>query len=289
MKLKLGEHKRRAFSQAKYLTLLSAGIQWVLLGAALFSAFAGGLGAPYLGLIAFIGPVINFALKDRSRYHYGIGDRARRLQVLDDGLGRAPAEADMLDLADTETILPALDPVPLTSEFTSDLPPGPRRLAHITQEAAYYTRSRATFAARLYFALTIIGIFVTVIGLLLLIQFPLPQVAGSDTTAQNWARAAATLLVFFAAGSFAEKWRAFDSLAKAAASTFARCDTLRRTEPSELDVVLTVASYDTALGRAPAIPTTIYLVGRKRLHAAWTALMMPKTDPVVSSGTAGAK
>jgi|APLak6261675434_1056106.scaffolds.fasta_scaffold01721_6 hypothetical protein len=282
MKLKLGEHKRRAYSQAKNLILLSDCIQWALLGTALFSAFSRGLAAPYLAVATFIGPVVIFALKDRSRYHYGIGDRARRLQVLEDGLGRAPSEADMLDLADAETLLPALDPAPLDSEFTSDLPKGPRRLAHITQEAAYYTRSRATFAARLYFALALVGVFGTVIGLLLLLQVPLPEVAGAATNAQNWAKAASTVLAFFATGTFAERWRAFDSLSKAAASTFARCDALRKGEPSEMDVALTVAAYDAALGRAPAIPTTIYLLGRRRLHAAWSELMTPKAEPVAT-------
>lgn len=271
--MNLGDMKRRAYSQAKNLSLLSAIIQWVLLAAALFSAFASGQVLPYLGFVGFVAPFLNFALKDRSRFHYGHGERARRAQLLDDGLGRRPSDVEMLDLADNAALLPALDPTPLESEFTSGLPKGAPRLAHITQEAAYYSKSLATFAARMYFGLTLAGLFVTVIGLWFLVQYPVLQVRALTVTGQSWAKAAATLLVFFVAGSFAEKWRSFDSLAKTAASTLDRCDALRKATPSELDVVLAIASYDAALGRAPAIPTFIYRLNRDRLHNAWKKLM----------------
>lgn len=269
--MNLGDLKRRAYSQSKNLSIVSAVIQWTLLGVAVYSTFAGGPVAPYLGLVAFIAPFLNFALKDRSRFHYGFGERARRAQLLEDGLGRRPSDLELLDLADNAAALPTLEPLPLESEFTSELPKGSRRLAHITQEAAYYSKSQATFAARMYFVFTVLGALGTVIFLWLLVQYPVAQIGGASVTGQNWAKAAATLLIFFVTGSFAEKWRAFESLAKAAAATVERCDGLRRSpsEPSELDVVLAVASYDSALGRAPALPTFIYRLKRKRLHEAW--------------------
>lgn len=279
--MNLSDIKRRAYSQSKNLSVLGAIIQGVLLAVALVSSFASGPVLPYLGLVAFLAPLLNFALKDRSRFHYGYGERARRAQLLDDGLGRKPSEVEMLDLADNAALLPALDPTPLESDFTSGLQKGATRLAHITQEAAYYSKSLATFAARMYFGLTIGGLFATVIGLWLLVQYPVTQVGGETVTGQNWAKAAATLLVFFVAGSFAEKWRSFDSLAKTAASTLDRCDALRKATPSELDVVLAIASYDAALGRAPAIPTLIYRLNRDRLHTAWKKLM--STPPAASS------
>lgn len=275
----LGELKRRAYAQSKNFSVLNTVVQYGLVAFAVWAAVAGTPASPWFGLVAFIGPIVNFALKDRSRHHYGYGERARRAQLLQDGLGRKPSQAEMLDLADNRALLPAIDPKPLESEFASDLQPGPARLAHITQEAAYYTRSRATFVGRWYFGLMCVGILGTVCALWWFVQDPVTEIAGVKVTGQSWAKAAVTLLVFFVAGSFAEKWRAFESLAKTAGSTFEKCDALHKGQPSELEVLLAIAPYDIALGRAPAIPTSLHWVGRKQLHEDWKAQMKSDKAP----------
>lgn len=270
--MNLGDFKRRAYSQAKNLAITSGFIQAGLLALSLYAAFVPGPVNSYLGLAAFVAPIVNFALRERSRHHYGFGERARRAQRLEDGLGRPASRADLLDFADNQALLPSLDPSPLESEFTSTLDKGPQRLAHVTQEAAYYSRSEATFAARMYFALTLLGLLATFGALLLLVQRPSGELAGISGPGTAWAKAAATLLVFFATGTFAERWRAFESLAKAAGATFDRCEALTRSNPSELDVVLAITGYDLALGRAPPLPSFIYRLKRPALHEAWKSV-----------------
>lgn len=281
--MNLGDLKRRAYSRAKKLSVASIIIQCLLFVGALIASFGAGPTAWLLGLVAFVAPIVNFVLKELSRFHYGIGERARRIQLLRDGLGREPSEAELLDLDDIATDAKSSEPEPIKSEFSSNLTVGPARLAHITQEAAYFTRSRARAASHLFLALTGIGVLGTFALLWLLLVFPVAEIGGVPVSAQNWAKASATLLVFFATGSFAEMWRSFDGLARTAGATFDKCDGYRKGDPALLDVVLAVSTYDTALGRAPAIPTFIYKRGREKLHASWTRLMTPTGEAEASS------
>lgn len=285
----LGDLKRRAYSRAKQLSRASVGIQCLLFVGALSASFGAGTMAWLLGLVAFVAPIVNFVLKDRSRYHYGIGERARRIQLLQDGLGRAPSAAELLDLHDIAPDIKASEPPPIKSEFTSNLPVGAARLAHITQEAAYYTRSAARNASYFFLTVTGIGVLGTFVLLWLLLMFPVADIGGEPVTAQNWARASATLLVFFATGSFAEMWRSFDGLARTAGETFGKCEGYRKGGAELLDVMLVVSTYDVALGRAPAIPTFIYKRGREKLHASWTKLMTPTAEAATSSESQLAK
>lgn len=287
--MNLGDLKRRAYSRSKDLSRASVGIQCLLLVGALGASFGGGAVAWLLGLVAFVAPIINVVLKDRSRFHYGIGERARRIQLLQDGLGREPSAAELLDLDDVATNFKSSEPEPIKSEFSSNLPVGAARLAHITQEAAYYTRSAARDAANLFLAFTGIGVLGTIVLLLLLLMFPVTDIGGEPVSAQNWAKASATLLVFFATGSFAEMWRSFDGLARTAGETFGKCEGYRKGGAELLDVMLVVSTYDVALGRAPAIPTFIYKRGREKLHASWTKLMTPTAEAATSSESQLAK
>jgi hypothetical protein len=222
--------------------------------------------------------VAAFGLREAARYQYGLGEKCRRLLCLQDGLGRAPSASDLLDLAARASPIPSLDPKPLGSEFTSELPPGARRLAHILQEATFYTRTVAGLASWIYGLLALGGVAATVFGLWLLVQSP-PSLFGTALPpGKGMAKAAATLLVFFATGVLAERWGSFRSLARAASSTFDRYDHLRRGgDPDVTDVLLVMANYDAALSKAPPLPGLLYRVCRKRLHRAWTTLMASGT------------
>lgn len=271
--MNLGALQRCSYARAKLLGLISTVVQLVLLGCGIFATFADGRWATILATAVFVAPLVNFWLKDRNRYYYGIGERARRLQVLYDGLGREPTSAEQLELTVVAPGSKGGEPEPLESEFASPLKVGPQRLAHIVQEAAYYTRSLAEVAAKCYLALTTVSIVATVFVIWFLLQVPI----GDAILSKQLAKVASMLLIFFAAGSFAEKWRSFDGLWRTALSTFEKCDALRKADSApELSVLLAVSAYDIALSRAPAIPTFIYKQGREKLHKAWMALMAPE-------------
>lgn len=276
--MNLSEVKRREYSQAKILGIVSAVIQWALFGGSIYAIFeATGPLVSVLGVLAVVAPIIGFVLKQAASRYYSFGERVRRLLYLQDGLGRQPSPADLLELAESATSVPSLDPQPLDSEFTSELPKGPQRLAHITQEASFYTRAVARSASWFYGTLAVAGLAVTVVGLLLLVQGA-PALGGVADPAKAWVKAASMLLVFFATGTFAERAASFHSLSGSAKSVFDKCELLRKAVGvPESDVLLAMGAYDAALAKAQPLPGWIYRIRRGRLHEAWKKFMASGT------------
>lgn len=277
--MNLSDVKRREYSQAKSLGFISAVIQWALFIGSLYAIFkATGDLATVLGILAFVAPIVGFVLKQAAGRYYSSGERVRRLLYLQDGLGRQSSSADLLDVAESATSVPSLDPEPLDSEFTSELPSGPQRLAHIIQEAAFYTRSLARSTSRFYSALAVGGLAVTIVGLLLLVQHPTPALGRVADPTKTWVKAASMLLVFFATGTFAERAASFLSLSSSAKSVFDRCELLRKQpDVQESGVLLAMGTYDAALAKAQPLPGWVYRLRRERLHEAWKKFMAAGT------------
>lgn len=277
--MNLADVKRREYSQAKILGIVSAVIQWALFGGSIYAIFeATGTLASVLGLLAVVAPIIGFVLKQAAARYYSFGERVRRLLYLQDGLGRQPSPAEMLEVAESATSVPGLDPQPLDSEFTSELPKGTQRLAHIIQEASFYTRALARSASWFYGTLAVAGLAATVVGLLLLVQHSAPALGGAADPAKAWVKAASMLLVFFATGTFSERAASFHSLSVSAKFVFDKCELLRkRSDVPESDVLLAMGTYDAALGKAQPLPGWIYRLRRGRLHEAWKKFMASGT------------
>jgi hypothetical protein len=273
------EGMRREFSMAKryWLVLILAQILATL--AALYVVFN-----PTRRLLLAVGgaglliPLITFYLKEAAGTRYSLGERLRRLLVIQDGLGRVPLAKELVDISADCTSLPTLEPKPLGNYYDSPLPPGPNRLAHIVEESAAYTRKVASVASAFYGALTILGLIITF--LIIWIGLESISFAAESNTSGDWvsvgqlARVLTILLPFFVTGTFAALWRAYRSLSESARKAFEKCDQLRQIPDVEIiDVMVMVGSYDCALAKAPPLPGLIYWLARARIGRAWTAYM----------------
>lgn len=265
---------RKEFSTAKRCWLWIILLQVLLLAGAIY-AILGASGSTLLviGLAGLLVPVITFWLKEVAGFHYGLGERIRRLLVIHDGLGRSPSAKEMLEICADCTSVPSLDPRPLGKYYDSPLPEGPQRMAHIIEESAFYTRKLASVASLYCAAFTAAGILATITliwyGLQMTLPTELPP-AGGELTSEKLARLLSAFLVFFAAGTFASLWRSYKSLAEAARKIFDKCDLLRQDAGvDQLDVLVAVGSYDSSLAKAPPLPRVIYWLCRTRLHRAW--------------------
>lgn len=222
-------------------------------------------------------PFVTFYLKEAAGNHYGLGERLRRLLVLQDGLGRVPSARELVDISADCTSLPTLEPKPLGNYYDSPLPVGPQRLAHIVEESAAYTRKQASVASALYGALTVLGLVVTFLVVWLGLESLSPDVEGNSggrVSAGQLAKVLTILLPFLITGTFATLWRAYRSLTESARKTFERCDQLRQMPDVDVaDVMVAVGTYDCALAKAPSLPGFIYWMARSRIGRAWTAYM----------------
>ncbi len=271
---------RREFSTAKRCWAWIIVLQALLLMGAVYAIFgADGRTLVAIGLAGLLVPVITFWLKEVAGFHYGLGERIRRLLILQDGLGHAPSAKDVLEICADCTSVPSLDPRPLGKYYDSPLPQGPQRMAHIIEESAFYTRKEASVAALYCAALAAVGVITTITLIWYELQVDVSALAisssaGNSDTRERLAKLLSVLLVFFAAGTFASLWRSYKSLAESARKTFEKCDQFRQDgNADQLDVLLTVGNYDNALAKAPPLPRAIYFLYRKRLHRAWTEHM----------------
>jgi len=228
-----------------------------------------------LALMTLLVPLFVFKLKQWGDSAFRLGEKARRLELLAEGLGRVPPPDECAVLEADAPTAPILERAPILPNFSSELPVGPERLIHLLQQSAFFTRRLAGLTARYCGALASLGVGGTVLVLYLAVQEAsagAPVVFG--LAGDQLARVAASLLVFFVTGVFAEFSSAYSALGHAANSVFERCQQLSKVaEGDPWRQYLVLADYDTALAAAPPIPSTVYALHRGKIERAWRAYM----------------
>jgi|GEM_PF-2966876 len=273
--------KARGYAGAKTAWRAIVLVQLVAATVAVYGAFhpSATMGL-VLALMTLVVPFSVFKLKQWADNAFRLGEKARRLELLAEGLGRVPRPDECAVLvADAPTAV-ILERAPILPNFSSELPVGPERLMHLLQQSAFFTRRLAGLSARYCGGLASVGIGGTVLVLYLAVQevsAGAPLVFG--LAGDQLARVTASLLVFFVTGVFAEFSSAFSALGHTANSVFERCQQLTKAaEGDPWRQYLVLADYDTALAAAPPIPSTVYAIHRGKIEKAWREHM---TGPTV--------
>lgn len=298
MTMNLVDAMRREYGAAK---ICWAGVYSLqVLGVALAAAAGIATDASALlkiGVASMLVPLFSFALKEHAGAKVAQGERIRRLHVLQDGLGKAPPPAELADLQADATGIPALEPTHVGTYFDSSITPGYRRLAHITEEAAFFTWKTAKRTSAWCAAGAVAGCLATFTFLWVALQVanvpptPLPASTGAPLPLPipQVAKLVSIIFAFFVSGTFATLWRSFGALSRSAEATYKRCEVLRNERaPEQLDVLVAVGSYDTAVAKAPPIPTTVYRLMRDRLNAAWKTHMSLHPDDAIPNASPAA-
>lgn len=281
----------KEFSAAKLYWAVIIILQVVLMACSCLStSMDSGPKLVVLGGVMLAIPVLTMPLKRLAASHHTRGETARRLLTLQSGLGHEPQKSDLLLIEADATILPNLDPKSIGNYFDSTLPTGYSRLAHITEESAFYTRKIARVSAYFCAALTLVGTLISIGVLWIGIQtIPLTaqtQIGNAWMTSQRIAKLFSLLFGFFAAGTFLELWFAYNDLANAAHKVFERCDSLAcAKEINAVAIFWEVGNYDTALAKAPPLPGVIKWLCAKKLSAAWSRHMSRQAKNAVAGAT----
>lgn len=276
-------------SEAQHLEFSAAKSAWI----AILLLHAGSLAIAIFGIFyqdhavlkivtvsaAVILPIASVLLKKYAGDRYSKGEAARRLFVLSDGWGKKLDSADYLLLSADTTSLPSFDPQSVGEYYSSTKPPGAARVAHITQESAFYSLKLSATSAKI--CLLIIAVPATV-GLLL---FNLVlQGTGMPFSLQQVTQVAGSLLAFTVSGEFIQLALSYQELASSCRLAVSECGKLAaQTSPEQASVYMVIGGYDNALAKAPPLPGLLQWLYRNRLSKSWKSF--DNSSAVAPSGS----
>jgi hypothetical protein len=245
--------------------------QVLTFSAAMYALIASATSNTAILLVAFIGPLLILLFREMGGHYYSKGERIRRLNLLRDGLGIEVSEIDRLEILERASDQKP-DGVPLGNYYTSDAPPGPQRLWHLLQESAYWTHAQARFAMMMHYTITSIGLIAAIVIAFLVLQTTATQ---SGRTAIDYSRLFSALILFFLTNATFATARSYHSLAKTANETFKHAGSLCKetskniTEANHIMFYKVLGAYDSALAKAPPLPTYTYVRRQAQRNAAW--------------------
>jgi len=263
---------RKEFAATKHCWRMILLIQLIGLGGALWVALgASGNLLLTIGTLSVLVPLGSFALKETAGRHQAVAEKLRRWIILQDSQDWKPTARELMETQADATWLPTLEPKPLGDYYSSKLPKGLARMAHIVEESAFYTWKQAETASKVSGTVALLGIGLAIGLLWIATQSPIAGTTpGWIATSQQAAKVFSTLLVFFASGTLATLWSSYRSLAGSAKTAFEKCDSIRANpSPTQIDIYLAVGPYDSAVAKAPPLPSAAYIIRRGRLNEAW--------------------
>lgn len=215
------------------------------------------------GLVGAVLPVVVAWLRETASSELLQGDKCRRLILYADGLGHEIPPSQLLDVR-AWGLGVSLGPAPFTPPYyASKLPIGPRRLADILTESAFFT---CALAGKVSFALWIIfGVGITAAACALLVS-DFAKIGASDSILAI-SKSIGLFVAFLISGDAALLAKKYGDLERAAHLAFDRCSRLRdEATPSTEDVRAVAEDYGIALLQCPPIPSRLYLRYRDSLN-----------------------
>lgn len=270
----LSDIMRSEFAQAKRWFRAVAVIQWGLAAVAVYAISTNVGNVTLVVLAAFIGPILSFVCREVGGYYNAKGDRVRRLNLLQQGLGREPAESELLDILGNRAGAVTSEPLPIGTYFAASSSSGFARLLFRLQESAFWTSALARRTAIVHYAVAASGTAITLLVAFFALRAPTPA---PGQVAVDFSRLFSTLLVFFLSGSAMASARGFHSLTDTAGKVMKHAAELRRGDVDPIELYKVLAMYDAALSKTPPIPSYIYRWMQKQLQDAWDAAV-PQED-----------
>lgn len=206
------------------------------------------------GFIALVVPLAATWLRVLAGGYSGKGDKVRRLILYAEGLGRDIPPQEMSTIR-SWTIGESMKPAPFEGPyFASNLEPGPKKLADITAESAFFTKNLAAKAYRF-----LVGAFVVsllILAAIIYVGLIVEKGTGNAPVLGNVILLFASVLL---GGDVLLLMKRYNGLKAAAGAAFDRCADLRdREAPTTFEVMQAVEDYHLALVPSPPIPFKLY-------------------------------
>ncbi len=215
------------------------------------------------GLAAAIAPILVAWMREAASVLMVRGDKCRRLILYADGLSREIGSSELAEVR-AWALGVRLDSAPFVRPFySSNEQPGPRRLADILTEAAFFTEQ---LAAKVRTGLAIAFVLALVAAVSALYLADLLSSTGVPGLLLA-AKSVATFIAFLISGDVLLLSKKYGDLQREARHTFERCAHLRlQSNPEEGEVLGVAEDYGILLLQCPPIPVWLYLRYRDALN-----------------------
>jgi len=214
-------------------------------------------------VVACVGQALVLFVRYAGHEHVELGERLRRLAMLQDGVGREvpPLEAAVL----AERIWTTPERPIGTPYYTSELQKGPKRLADITAECAFFSGSIARSAWRTFLAVSVVAS-----GVLVLILIFITAVGSAQTRLEVVAKGVLVGITFWMTEDFLEMALKYWGLAQSCERVLQECSRLLENQnPGLEDAYFALQEYDSAFANTPPLPTRIYTRRSQKLEQIW--------------------
>ncbi len=230
------------------------------------TASANAVALTITGLASIAFPVVISWIRELASTEILHADKCRRLVLYSDGLGHTVAAAELAEV-NSWGLGSQIQPAPFSgSYYQSTHSPGPRRLADITTESAYFTKFLAGKVQVWLWWIFAVSIAV-VIGTLSLAEL---AKSAAPTDLVIAAKAIGIFVAFLVSSDVALPAKKFGDLSKAADLAFRQGDQLRRLPEPDVEFVRTIVDdYGTASLQCPPIPSWLFLKYQAALNAAY--------------------
>lgn len=271
--------QRAELDAAQALRFRTLVVQLVLAGIAAASVFVvERLGLLFLALIGLGLTATWLWLAHRQRTHKGAGDQARRIALFQSGLGTSPSPAHLREIFSGFTA-PVADGTHIREAdyFTSRAAHGPKRLAEMIEESAFWTRSLQSSSAKFLGWLILLGFAG---GAAATIIAERVSAAGDGIAALRFGIA---LLIFLLSsdilGALLSHWAA----ANAINQILARITTAAALGYKDADILLIATDYNAAVEAAPSTLPFVYQLRQRELGKMWQSYLAARQTPASPS------
>jgi hypothetical protein len=214
-------------------------------------------------IAACTGQACLYLFRFRMQQYLSLGERLRRLAMLQDGVGRevSPLESAVLQ----EKIWNApKKPLP-DPYYTSQFPQGPKRLIDLTAECAFFSGSIGKAAGRLFKAVSIVASSILVLSLILVVSLGVQR-----SELEITAKVVLLGITFWMTEDLLEMSFKYASLGDACERILHECSRLlEQSRPSTEDAYVLLHEYDAAVAGTPPLPGLIYRRRNSHLSEIW--------------------
>lgn len=265
-------HQRAELDRSQKLQMLVIAVQFALAALAAVSVFHDD-NATLLrfAVSGFVLAAVWLWLGRKHRKHRSAGDLARRVVLLGSGLGDTLSAEQQLRIFDAFSV--SIEGRPLVREegyFASRAAPGPRRLAEMIEESAFWTADlQRTSAAALRWSLA------GGCGVLALhVWTTLPGMAADAQI--SMARVLVAILVFLVSSDVVGAALSHQEAARAIGEIQGRVEATAARDHPAGDILLLMADYNSAVETAPVALPFAMALRRRTLNRRWREYLQTK-------------
>jgi hypothetical protein len=226
------------------------------------AAWNNGLAASVFLVLASLGQVFLFTSRLSMQGHLSLGERLRRLAMLQDGIGREPTPFEMAVLPDR--VWDARGTAGQTY-YSSQLPKGAKRLVDVTAECAFFSGKIADTAWTLFLVVSIAAS-----GVLLLSLVLVAILGATQPRLEVVAKCVLIGITFWMTEDLIGMALRYRDLTSSCERVLQECfRLLGEGSPSLESAYVVLHEYDAAVAAAPPLPSRMYRRRNEGLTKIW--------------------